>query len=76
MDFLSNLTSTFELYLIQKDGNNIGYYDEKTDEVFDSWDIEYTDTDRAEALAGFVNNLWDEYLTPEEQAEIRKILEG
>ena len=59
----------------QYHAGDIGYYDETTRETYDDWDVEYTDTDRAEALAGFINNLWDEHLTSEEQTEIRKILE-
>lgn len=44
---------------------DIGYYDEITGESFGDWEVEYSNPDRKEALAGFVNALWNEYLTTE-----------
>ncbi len=54
---------------------DIGYYDEITDETYGDWDVEYSNPDRKEALAGFVNALWDEHLTSEEKQQVKGILE-
>ena len=54
---------------------DIGYYNEITEEPYGDWDVEYSNPDRKEALAGFVNALWDEYLTSEEKQQIKEILQ-
>ena len=54
---------------------DIGYYDEITEEPYGDWDVEYSNPNREEALAGFVNALWDEHLTEEEQQQVKGILE-
>lgn len=59
----------------QYHAGDIGYYNEITGELFGDWDVEYSNPDRKEALAGFVNALWNEYLTEEECKQIRGILE-
>lgn len=53
---------------------DIGYYDEITEEPYGDWDVEYSNPNREEALAGFVNALWDEHLTPEKKQQIKEIL--
>lgn len=53
---------------------DIGYYNETVEEPYGDWDVEYSNPDRKEAVAGFVNGLWNEHLTEEERNEIRNIL--
>lgn len=55
--------------------SDIGYYNEITEEPYGDWDVEYSNPSREEALAGFVNALWDEHLTPEEKQQVKGILE-
>ena len=54
---------------------DIGYYDETTEEPYGDWDVEYSNPNREEALAGFVNALWDEHLAEEEKQQVKGILE-
>ena len=54
---------------------DIGYYNEIVEESYGDWDVEYSNPDRKEALAGFVNALWDEHLTEEEKQQVKGILE-
>ena len=58
----------------QYHAGDIGYYNETIEEPYGDWDVEYSNPDRKEALAGFVNSLWDEFLTEEERKQIRDIL--
>ena len=55
--------------------SDIGCYDEITEEPYGDWDVEYSNPNREEALAGFVNALWDEHLTEEEKQQVKGILE-
>ena len=57
----------------QYQAGDIGY---SIEEPYGDWDVKYSNPDRKEALAGFVNALWDEYLTEEERQQIRDILES
>ena len=58
----------------QYHAGDIGYYNETVENPYGDWDVEYCNPDRKEALAGFVNGLWNEHLTEEERNEIRNIL--
>lgn len=60
----------------QYHAGDIGYYDETTEEPYGDWDVEYSNPDRKEALAGFVNTLWNEYLTEKEKQQIKEILDS
>ena len=54
---------------------DIGYYDEIAEEPYGDWYVEYSNPNREEALAGFVNALWNEYLTEGEKQQVKGILE-
>lgn len=53
---------------------DIGYYDEETNQSYDDFDIEYHNTDRKQALAGLVCELWED-LTDTQMEEVRGILQ-